>query len=225
MNGLNIKPKTISKPKHNDVDLSELQDIVVVTPIPGVLPDVIPPKLFIVENEPMSIFIGNTSTRIGKHFIHKEVVKSQTAERLGLENFVRNQDVFDNATALAVNVLDPLREHYGSYSPGSWFRGEALEFNICVGGFAKWCKDNVVDPKAPDAWAAYFKRKQHPKGAAADIEINGVDNDTLYAYIKNNLEFDQLIREFRKEGDPMSGWVHVSWDRHGANRNQAIHIG
>ena len=35
---------------------------------------------------------------------------------------------------------------------------------------------------------------------------------------------DQLIREFPKAGDPMSGWVHISFDEEN-NRQQAFTIG
>jgi hypothetical protein len=47
---------------------------------------------------------------------------------------------------------------------------------------------------------------------AADIEIPGVPNAELAEWIKNNLEYTQLILEFYTPGIPDSGWVHVSYD-------------
>jgi hypothetical protein len=39
-----------------------------------------------------------------------------------------------------------------------------------------------------------------------------IDNKELAMWIKDNVEFDQLILEFYKKGDPNSGWVHVSYN-------------
>ena len=38
---------------------------------------------------------------------------------------------------------------------------------------------------------------------------------------RDNLEFDQLILEFYRDGEPDSGWIHVSWSS-GENRNQIL---
>jgi hypothetical protein len=62
---------------------------------------------------------------------------------------------------------------------------------------------------------------QHSEGKAADLEIPGIDNMELAMWIKNNLNFDQLILEFYKDGEPNSGWVHVSWAGED-NRNQTL---
>jgi hypothetical protein len=47
---------------------------------------------------------------------------------------------------------------------------------------------------------------------AADIEIPGVPNAELAQWVKDNLEFTQLILEFYTPGIPDSGWVHISFD-------------
>jgi hypothetical protein len=59
------------------------------------------------------------------------------------------------------------------------------------------------------------------ESAAADFEIWGVDNDHLASWIKSELEFDQLILEFYKKGEPNSGWVHCSYSRN-SNRQQSL---
>ena len=55
--------------------------------------------------------------------------------------------------------------------------------------------------------------------AAADFEIPGVDNLDLAIWIKSNLDIDQGILEFYREGEPTSGWIHCSYAKEG-NRNQ-----
>lgn len=160
---------------------------------------------------------------LAKHFKHREVARSQMAARSGIDN-IPDSCTLEHARALAINVLEPVRTEFGrGFSPSSWYRSEDLERVVCKRGYAHWLlkygyPDNAV------RWQQYFRRKQHPTGCAADIEVPGVSNDYLYDWIKDNLEFDQLIREFPRQGDPMSGWVHVSFDTTG-NRNYAFIMG
>ena len=42
-----------------------------------------------------------------------------------------------------------------------------------------------------------------------------------FGWIKSELEFDQLILEFYKKGEPNSGWVHCSYSRN-QNRQQCL---
>lgn len=166
----------------------------------------------------------NSSDKLTKHFTHGEVAKSYTATRHNIDNTPSSQ-ILLNAQLLARNVLEPIRTHYGiPFSPQSWYRSEALEKNISWDSFVDWCGRHGYHQPDDEAWADYFSRKSHPNGEAADIEIPSISNDDLYDWILNNLEFDQLIREFPKPGDPMSGWVHVSWSATG-NRNQSFTIG
>jgi hypothetical protein len=62
---------------------------------------------------------------------------------------------------------------------------------------------------------------QHSEGKAADIEVVNVDNKVLAEWIRDNLEFDQLILEFYRDGEPDSGWIHVSWNSDN-NRSQTL---
>ena len=57
------------------------------------------------------------------------------------------------------------------------------------------------------------------EAAAADFEIPGVDNRELARWIRDNLEVDQGILEFYKDGEPTSGWIHCSYSRN-KNRQQ-----
>ena len=51
------------------------------------------------------------------------------------------------------------------------------------------------------------------KGQAVDFEIPGVPNMETALWIKEHLDYDQLLLEFYKEKIPDSGWVHCSYDR------------
>ena len=64
------------------------------------------------------------------------------------------------------------------------------------------------------------KASQHIDGQAADFEIPGVPNMELALWIKEHLDYDQLLLEFYKENVPDSGWVHCSYVKNG-NRNKA----
>lgn len=168
--------------------------------------------------------IYNSRTKISPHFTMGEVAKSSTADRLEINN-TPSAEVLENAKALADNVLEKIRVHFGiPFSPQSWFRGEKLEKVICRKSYHNWCKRKGLSV-SKESWEKYFALKSHPNGEAADIEFVGVDNDALFNWIKDNLEYDQLIREFPKAGDPTSGWVHVSWKRTGVNRKQHFTIG
>ncbi len=156
------------------------------------------------------------------NFTHREVARSSTADRYGIDN-TPNEEVLRNAYALAVNCLMPIRNEFGGYAPQSWYRGEQLEKVVARQGFINWCA-KYTKQRGVDTWNEYFAKKSHPKGQAADIEIIGVPNDELYTWCVANLEFDQCIREFPKEGDPMSGWVHISYNAI-KNRGQAFTIG
>jgi zinc D-Ala-D-Ala carboxypeptidase len=65
------------------------------------------------------------------------------------------------------------------------------------------------------------RNSDHIRGQAADIEIPGIPNAELAEWIKDNLEYNQLILEFYTPGVPDSGWVHVSYIPE-ANRNQVL---
>jgi hypothetical protein len=174
-----------------------------------------------------------STDKISTYFKAYEVSRSYTADRLGIVNTPPPFWVMDNAIELAVHVLDPLRERWGPTSAQSWYRCEKLELELCwEDGFRMWCaKRNLAwitrrelykNMGAQTSWERYFERKQHPKGQAVDVEYPGIDNDELYYWIRDNLAFDQLIREFPKVGVPSSGWVHVSWA--GAQVNRQTHF-
>ena len=136
--------------------------------------------------------------KLSNNFHLKELTKSETADRLGL----KNQPTEEQLVALTVvvnQVLQPVREKFGIVTVNSGIRSE--EVNKAVGG---------------------SKKSQHCKGEAVDFECYSVSNWELAKWIAENLEFDQLILEFYKKGDPHSGWVHCSYSRFGNNRRQQL---
>ena len=101
---------------------------------------------------------------------------------------------------LAENVFQPIREHFGvPIHLSSGYRSAAL--NKAVGGSSS---------------------SQHCTGEAIDIDMDGttITNAQIFNYIKDNLNFDQLIWEFGTDNNP--DWVHVSYESTGKQRKQVL---
>jgi len=128
-------------------------------------------------------------TQLTKNFSLHELTKSETALRYDMENNPGPAEIAC-LTDLAGKVLQPIRDHYQKgVKINSGFRHP--DVNAKVGG---------------------SRTSDHCKGMAADLEIPGVANADLANWVKDNLEFTQLILEFYTLGIPDSGWVHVSYD-------------
>jgi zinc D-Ala-D-Ala carboxypeptidase len=140
--------------------------------------------------------------KLTENFSLQEMIKSQTAERKGIDNKPSDPSAITNLQTLCEKVLQPVRDHYGRpVVINSGYRSPKL--NKAIGSSSK---------------------SQHTKGEAADIEIPGVSNKELAEYIRDNLGFDQLILEFYNGVDPQSGWVHVSYVDDNSNRKQTLTI-
>ncbi len=127
---------------------------------------------------------------ITAHFTIEEVESSITARELSIDNTMPSI-YFGNAQALSRFVLEPIRLHFGiPFSPQSWYRCPKL--NTAAGG---------------------SKTSDHMIGAAADIKIPKVSLIALAEYVKDNLDFDQVILE--------PTWVHISYLRD-RNRKQVL---
>jgi zinc D-Ala-D-Ala carboxypeptidase len=137
--------------------------------------------------------------QLSKNFFLGEFTKSQTATRFGLENSP-TQDQIAALTDLAKNVLQPVRDQFGPVTISSGFRSAAL--NRAIGGSST---------------------SQHSRGEAADFEAVGISNLRVAEWIRDNLEFDQLILEgFNPAQGANSGWIHVSYTTSGQNRKQVL---
>ena len=136
--------------------------------------------------------------KLSANFELFELIKSQVAERKGIPNNPSPDQIY-NLKSLCINILQPIRSEFDKpVIISSGFR--SAELCIAIGS---------------------KPTSQHAEGKAADLEIPGIDNMELAMWIKNNLNFDQLILEFYKDGQPNSGWIHVSWNGDD-NRNQTL---
>ena len=137
--------------------------------------------------------------RISKHISYKEAVGSNYAKQKGIKN-KPNEEQVENMQLLAEKVFEPLREWVGCpIRVNSMFR--SLELNTALKG---------------------SKTSSHMKGEAMDItsmacgKENCKSNLEMFHWIKDNLEFDQLIWEFGAEPK----WLHVSFSKN--NRKQVL---
>jgi len=136
---------------------------------------------------------------ISKHISYKEGTYSNTATRRGIDN-IPNKEQLSNMEIIAEKVFEPLREWVGGpIRINSFYRGPDL--NKAIGGSSS---------------------SQHCKGQAVDIDDTSCKktNAEMYAWIKENLDFDQMIWEFGTEANP--NWVHVSYVSKDKNRNRCL---
>ena len=136
---------------------------------------------------------------ISKHISYKEGVRSNTATRLGIDNTPNNEQL-DNMETVAEEVFEPLRAYVGGpIKINSFFR--CPELNTAIGGSSK---------------------SQHCKGQAMDIDdtFGRMTNAEMYHFIKEHLDFDQMIWEFGDDDNP--DWVHVSYVSPENNRNRCL---
>jgi len=136
---------------------------------------------------------------ISKHISQKEGTYSNTATRRDIDN-TPNTEQMANMKKIAENIFEPLRQWVGGpIKINSFFR--CPELNKAIGGSSK---------------------SQHCKGQAIDIDdtFGVVSNADMYAWIKNHLDFDQMIWEFGDDNNP--NWVHVSYVSHKENRNRCL---
>lgn len=134
---------------------------------------------------------------LSPNFTLEEFTKSQIGDRMGIHNTPIEAHVV-NMKRLCEQVLEVIRESLGPVYINSGYRSWSL--NKAVGGAIT---------------------SQHCKGEAADIEVPGISNSDLAKWIEKNCEYDQLILEYYKKGQPNSGWVHVSL-RADSNRKQEL---
>jgi hypothetical protein len=137
--------------------------------------------------------------QISKHLSLGEVSRSETAKRREISNTPSGEHL-ENFKKLAENIFEPIREHFGvPIHISSGYRSK--ELNSAIGGSLS---------------------SQHCQGEAIDIDMDGtsITNAQIFNYIKDNLNFDQLIWEFGSASNP--DWVHVSYESTGKQRKQIL---
>ena len=136
---------------------------------------------------------------ISQHISYKEGTRSTTAIRRGIDN-TPNKEQLDNMRLIAEKIFEPLRTHIGGpIKINSFFR--CPELNTAIGG---------------------SKTSQHCKGQAIDIDdtYGKATNAEMYYFIKDHLDFDQMIWEFGDDDNP--DWVHISYVSPEENRNRCL---
>jgi zinc D-Ala-D-Ala carboxypeptidase len=137
--------------------------------------------------------------QLSKNLALAEVMRSETAKRKGISNMPTPEHI-ENFKLLAENIFQPIRDHFGvPIILSSGYRSK--ELNTAVGGALS---------------------SQHCTGEAIDIDMDGttVKNAEVFNFIKDNLNFDQLIWEFGTDSNP--DWVHVSYESTGKQRKQIL---
>ena len=124
---------------------------------------------------------------MGREVSLKELLFSETATRLGIDNTPTDQ-ILINLQTLIYEVINPIVNHFGDIKITSGYRSPELCLKI-----------------------GSSIRSQHCLGMACDFEVLGVSNQEVSLWIVQNLEFDQCILEYWSPENPNSGWIHVSF--------------
>lgn len=125
--------------------------------------------------------------KLSEHFTLREFTRSQTAERRGIDNSPTAAHLAA-MRLLCAKVLEPVRARFGPIHLSSGYR--SLKLNRAIGGATS---------------------SQHSEGEAADFEVPGVSNYDVAKWMEAELNYDQLILEMWKRGEPNAGWIHVSY--------------
>lgn len=129
---------------------------------------------------------------LSPHFLLEEMTRTDT----GLPN-VCPPALIPKLELLCVRILEPVREHFGR--------------PVRVNSGYRSPKVNAAVGSKPTS--------QHAKAEAVDFEVPGVTNLKVAQWVRDNLEFDQLIGEAFRAGDPAAGWVHASLKASGNRRS------
>lgn len=130
---------------------------------------------------------------ISEHISYKEATYSTTANLKKINN-TPDPETLKTMIVTACKVFEPVRRYFGNpILVTSFYRSP--ELNKVIGG---------------------AKNSQHVKGEAIDIKATeGFTNKQIFDWIKDNLEFDQVIAEGVSKNN--ISWVHVS---HSINKNR-----
>jgi 4-hydroxy-3-methylbut-2-en-1-yl diphosphate synthase IspG/GcpE len=134
--------------------------------------------------------------KLSKNFTLSEIIHSNTAKRLGINN-APNKEHLKNMQVLVRDLIQPIRDALGPIRISSGYRNP--ELNRAIGGSSK---------------------SQHCKGEALDLQYwskGKMSNKEIYDWVvKSGIEFDQMINEFDYS------WIHISLKSNGKNRKQIL---
>lgn len=155
----------------------------------------------VVADEDVWIFLESSSVldlnmKLTENFTLWELVRSDTAMRLGIDNTPTPREI-RNLRTLCTQILQPACDALGPLGINSGFRSAAL--NQAVGG-------------SPTS--------AHRKGFAADVNPVNVGTRKFAEWVHDHCEFDQIILEFGSLQNP--NWIHVSAEPR--NRKQVLRV-
>lgn len=139
--------------------------------------------------------------KLSHHLTLGEATKSATAIRKGIHNLPADEHLAALVNT-ANKIFEPIRNH----------------FNVPI-GISSGYRSSALN----DAISGSSKTSQHSKGEALDIDADiygSITNKQIFDFVKDNLEFDQLIWEFGTDNEP--NWVHVSIKHFGEQRKQIL---
>lgn len=133
---------------------------------------------------------------ISEHITYGEATNSPTAKAKGIKN-VPDATTLKRMKLVAVNIYEKVMAALGPAYISSFYRSPDL--NVAIGG---------------------SKTSSHPRGEALDMDgdvYGSPSNKQIFEYIRDNLEFDQLIIEGITDGK--MAWVHCSYKETGNRKN------
>lgn len=136
---------------------------------------------------------------ISAHITYREATFSQTAVRLGIPN-APDVNALVAMQVVAQQCFEPARDRFGPIRVSSFYRSPAL--NKAIGGSltSDHCLGRAIDCQA--------------------VEGHGVTNADLFHWMRDHLDYDQLIWEFGDDAEP--AWVHVGYRSVATNRHQSL---
>ncbi len=134
---------------------------------------------------------------ISQHVTLGELIRSETAKRLGISNMPTPEHI-ENLKAICEHIFEPIRAEFRvPIYISSGYRSKDL--NKAIKGSAT---------------------SQHCKGEALDLDVDGhshdITNKQIFDFIVAKLPFDQVINEFDY------AWIHVSYKKNGPQRKQIL---
>jgi hypothetical protein len=125
--------------------------------------------------------------KLSKNLSLSEVIRSESAKRRGISNYPTPAHI-ENLKYVAEKIFQPVRDHFKvPIRISSGYRSR--ELNAIIGG---------------------SQTSFHSLGAAIDIDqtLGKVTNKQIFDFIRESLDFTELIWEFGDKTNP--DWVHVA---------------
>ena len=135
-----------------------------------------------------------------KYFTHNELIKSSTADKLGIDNTPTDETVQNNIIEL-MEVLDGVREAWTVKCEKECWGNPAIIVNC---GYRCDALNEAVKGS---------KTSAHSIGAAADIEPKNQRNKEFLGFLEqylldNHIPFDQLVNE-KPDKNGVPSWIHT----------------